>query len=516
MKRTFTPSAYQQTVFDFVGGSLRRDGIINAVAGSGKTTTLVEAAKLIKGHSIFCAFNKHIAEETRAKLNYTFMQARTIHSIGFECVREALSHIRKLQPWEHKYRKIIKDYRSSYQEEFKQMPQLSYHLYKLVNMVRLTLTNVNDPEAIERMADHYNLTFSKPLHHEKLKSILIMGDLLAEREGKIDFTDMLWLPYSWNLQPFRYKEIFVDECQDLSAAQLNLVLKLRDKGGRFLFCGDPHQAIMMFAGADNNSYWNCKASTDARELPLSICYRCPKLHITMAQALVPHIEWHEDAALGELEEIFPQNVLEDARENDLIICRRNAPLLKYCLLLIQQGKHARVRGRDVADELKETIKAISHNCKDYKKFPKGVESYLEEEKAALNERKAREDSFDDLLDLCETLLICYETFPAKDYDQLINAIDSIFADEGSAIWFSSVHRSKGIEANRIFILEYYKLGKRRPRHTDEEHQQELNLKYVALTRAKKSLFISGLEDEELPTVFDITEPNGQTVLFQAV
>lgn len=511
----FTPSAYQEAVFEFVR-SERRDAIVNAVAGSGKTTTLVEAAKLIKGHSIFCAFNKHIAEEIRGKLHYTFMQARTIHSIGFECVREALSHIRKLQPWEHKYKKIIKDYRLSYQDEFKKMPQLSFHLFKLVNMVRLTLTDVNDAEAVEQMADHYSLTFQRSLHYEKLKSILIIGDLLAEREGKIDFTDMLWLPYKWNLQPFQYREIFVDEAQDLSAAQLNLVLKLREKGGRYLFCGDPMQAIFMFAGASCDSYWKIKEATNARELPLSICYRCPQLHLVMARSLVPHIEAHPEAKLGELEAVHTQYVLEEARENDLIICRRNAPLLKYCLLLIQQEKHARIRGRDVADELKETIKAISITCKNYDKFPEGVELYLQQEEAALKERKAREDSFDDLIDLCETLLICYETFVARNYDELISCIDSIFADEGSAIWFSSVHRSKGLEANRIFILEYERLGRVRTRQTDDEYQQELNLKYVALTRAKSSLFINGIDARELPTVFDVTDPEGQIVMFEEV
>ena len=58
-KVNFFPSQYQEAIFNWVStGS--GDALVEAVAGSGKTTTLIESSKLIKNKRIlFCAFNKY-------------------------------------------------------------------------------------------------------------------------------------------------------------------------------------------------------------------------------------------------------------------------------------------------------------------------------------------------------------------------------------------------------------------------------------------------------------------------
>jgi hypothetical protein len=57
MARPFVPSLQQQSFFDWINtgsGSC----VLEAVAGSGKTTTLIEALKLMKGTIFFGAYNK--------------------------------------------------------------------------------------------------------------------------------------------------------------------------------------------------------------------------------------------------------------------------------------------------------------------------------------------------------------------------------------------------------------------------------------------------------------------------
>jgi hypothetical protein len=79
----FVPSAYQQAIFDWVVSGTG-DGAVRAVAGSGKSTTLEQAAKLVRsGRAIFCAFNKHIADSLGQRLTGTPFAARTIHQIGY-------------------------------------------------------------------------------------------------------------------------------------------------------------------------------------------------------------------------------------------------------------------------------------------------------------------------------------------------------------------------------------------------------------------------------------------------
>jgi DNA helicase II / ATP-dependent DNA helicase PcrA len=56
------------------------DGLVNAVAGSGKTTSLTMAARLTEGDGLFLAFNKHIAEDLGERFRNTQMVARAIGS----------------------------------------------------------------------------------------------------------------------------------------------------------------------------------------------------------------------------------------------------------------------------------------------------------------------------------------------------------------------------------------------------------------------------------------------------
>ena len=54
IKMSFTPSKYQLAIFNWISQG-RGDGIVNAVAGAGKTTTLVMgAAQLSSTNSLFC------------------------------------------------------------------------------------------------------------------------------------------------------------------------------------------------------------------------------------------------------------------------------------------------------------------------------------------------------------------------------------------------------------------------------------------------------------------------------
>jgi len=77
-------SHLQQNIFDFVEHG-QGNAIVEAVAGSGKTTTIVEALKRVRGTSIFLAFNKSISEELKAR----GVNARTFHSLTYGPVTQA-------------------------------------------------------------------------------------------------------------------------------------------------------------------------------------------------------------------------------------------------------------------------------------------------------------------------------------------------------------------------------------------------------------------------------------------
>ncbi len=85
-----TPSAFQAAIFDFVLHG-HGDGLINAVAGAGKTWTLLQAARILgqlpgRRRATFAAFNRHIANHLKLKLRGTPMTANTIHGIDYGCL----------------------------------------------------------------------------------------------------------------------------------------------------------------------------------------------------------------------------------------------------------------------------------------------------------------------------------------------------------------------------------------------------------------------------------------------
>lgn len=509
----FIPSHYQKAIFDFVTEG-RGDAVINAVAGSGKTSTLVESSKLLQSdRALFLAFNKHIATELETRLGGN-MTAKTIHSIGVGCLR---SYLPRVTVDEGKIGDISKPYAIEISNHLERAYQLQLKLFyqsadadkapeepptygviiglfkKIVHYIRVTLTDVKNKVAVEEICDRFGCidiqeAVSFDALYTCLPTILKESERAAER-GIIDYDDMLWLPHAWGLQPSKYEWVFVDECQDLSAAQLDLVLKLRAPGGRMLFVGDKRQAIYGFAGADSESFDRIIELTQATVLPLSICYRCPSSHIKLAQSIVADIEAKNDAVEGIIEDIKLSAVHDEIQEGDLVISRCTAPVVKLCIELIAKRIPARVRGRDIGKALTTIVRDVAkHPEFNFAKFGKYLKEYADIKLEKLKQKRNSEAQIASFSDRIQGIEVCYEAFNVRSVGELCSEIEALFSDTRSSVILSTVHRAKGLENRRVFILEPDKLPLRYPNQQAWELQQEFNLKYVALTRAKQALY----------------------------
>lgn len=492
-----TPSAYQAAIFDFVLHG-QGDGIINAVAGAGKTWTLVQSARLLRllpeaQRATFAAFNRHIAETLRAKLAGTPMTANTINGMGHGCLMKHLGGNVRVD--EEKYKRLTLDWldndlniRGMIRKEAERT-DIGFNLFNLVRYARLMPTRPNDNEALSALAARFDLIvpeFALP----GVPEILRQGEYMAADQNIIDFTDQLWLPFIWQLKPPSMDYVFVDECQDLSPAQLDLVLKSRAPGGRMLFVGDPHQSIMAFAGADADSFWNIKERTGATELPLSICYRCPRSHIAVAQKLVPHIQARPDAPEGSMVQMPENALMAHVQTGDLILCRMTAPLVAWCIKLIQKGIHARVRGVDVCASLITIIRRVGQEFGfDYQAFETRLNAYESQQRAYLTGRCNSAGRLQTLKDKCDAIRECYHSLEAKSVGELCCKTQALFSDDRTPVWLSTIHRAKGLENPTVYILYPHRLPLIWPDQQEWEWQQELNLRYVAVTRATERLIL---------------------------
>lgn len=485
MTEPFHSSPFQERIFSFTAdrSPANKHGIVSAVAGSGKTTTLAHASQLIGTSGLFCAFNKHIAEALKLRLAKN-MRATTVHAIGMSTLYAA-GWRSKPQVDESKYWTIVREY-SATADDLKGIDRAIPRIVAMARFARLTLTDYTKIDDLHAMSIRYGLDWDEKIG-EAIAPVVDRGRLLAMQSGAIDFTDMLYLPHAFGLRPRQHQFVFVDECQDLSKAQLELVMQCIAPGGRSLWVGDPSQAIMQFAGADSQSYYAIKERTGAVELPLSICYRCPTAVLDLARKIVPHILPRPNAPAGVVRQVGEEALLS-AREGDLIMCRRNAPLVKHCLRLIRRGIQARVRGRDIGKELADTVRDIGRHVVNYFQFPAIVDRHCEKHLRVLNDSNAPPDQIEMFSDTCAAIIECFEGFSeCRSVSALAEKIESIFSDVNASIWFSSIHRAKGLEADRTFVLNFSSLGTARDGANREQAMQEVNLKYVAITRAKQCL-----------------------------
>jgi hypothetical protein len=496
-QKSFTPSTYQGKIFDWIEKGTG-DAIVHAVAGSGKTTTLVEASKRIETKdSIFLAFNRSIAKELETKLEG--MNSSTLHRLGRRLVSKHLrpggrAGSRGIELDELKYLNLRRDFLKRYKLSDEQVKLFGRELDKLLNLARLTLTNPRDEGALLGLIDHHEIQIDAAYLDLCVKAVApILDEGLSRAAEHIDYTDMVWLPNVLNIPGAAvYEWIFVDEAQDLNAAQRGLVLKSRAPGGRILFVGDVGQAIYGFAGADSRSMQQIAAATSALELPLSVCYRCPSSHVELAQSLVPDIKPAPGAPRGILTRPSIHQALGQMKPGDLVISRCSAPLAQVYGELRKANVPAYIEGSDLKKLLLRIVGKIGmQRGFNFSRFPALLAAYAEQQVADIRENHPDPEVAEiDLRDHVSTIEAVYLATRPQTADALIKAIEEMYAehDPDKAVRCSTIHRAKGLESENVFLIAPNLLP--HPKATKEwQRRQEYNLLYVAYTRAKYFLAI---------------------------
>lgn len=303
----------------------------------------------------------------------------------------------------------------------------------------------------------------------------------------IDGSDMIFLPVRNGWLTKQFDLVVVDEAQDMTTAQLEIAQGVMNTGGRICVVGDDRQAIFGFRGADSGSLDRLKVELDAVELGLTTTYRCGKAIVELAQAYVPDFQAGPDNCDGEIFEMVDEALVGAAGPGDFILSRVNAPIVGIAMKLLRSGKRARVAGRDIGKGLVSLARKM--NARSVPELLTKIEGWAAREELrhraqlvkATNGRKdaikAKIEAVHDQADMMISL-----TDGAKSVQEVMTRIEALFTDDGlgaaGVVTLSSVHRAKGLEAERVFIL----------RDTLRDYNvEEQNIAYVAITRAKRTL-----------------------------
>ena len=481
----FQPSKYQRTVYKFIE-TCKGNAVVEAVAGSGKSTTIVNAIKIIPEDKriLFLAFNKSIVSELEKKIgDKKNCDIKTLHSLG---VKQLLYYYHSKID-DAKYKSHLNEgiesglYHANKELNNNDKEDWKRNLLQLIDLGRVNLCK--SVAEIDDIAFKFQL-FIVDNECELAYKIIQWGKAHTEI---IDFTDMIYLPIVLNVRMWQYDWVFIDECQDLNAAQRELFLKCIKPNGRFIAVGDRMQSIYGFSGADEESFIKLKNLPRTAKLPLSICYRCDRSIIQAAKQYVPQIEARDNADEGV---VTLEAKVADVKDGDMIICRVTTPLAKLCIEYISKGIKAYVKGKDIGVNLVNMIKKTRKNTIEGCLYSLEVElkkiDAIIIKKTHCKPEEAKESEihkiYEDKIQAIEVLSQGAETI-----DDVIKRIEEIFQNESSGICLSTIHKSKGLEADRVFILCPDKLFLKSAMRIPWQAEQEKNLVYVAITRAKHYL-----------------------------
>ena len=550
----FELSKYQKNILDYFKKHPHDNMMIEASAGSGKTHTALLLLEDTKTSDIYVAFNNAIASEFKEKIKNKKVKVSTIHALAYSFMLFNIA-----EDYESKkisYQKPVLDNLKIYKlidEQislnykyitFNQKMFLRENIFNAYNLARLTMTDCDNENGIDDIVHkHYLFWDFSDDKDENMKvipktktlcSILSSIDIeslrLFTEEGIIDFSDMLYITYLkiknglWKVPYWGYyHNVVADEHQDQNLLQIAFLKLIKDKTGRYVFILDRKQAIYFFSGSDAHMADRTKKIfSPIKEFPLPICYRCAKSHIDYVNKLFPeiNIEARPDAPQGEIINIDKEDIIDYIQPGDMIISRKNKWLGDVINDMISNGIKIFTEDKDLIAALKKLIKPqkyptviaqknqLKKEIINYQKQLSKKRSEYSKAKKEGNEKK--EESLSEQLEVVTTLnnkidnvylleRICGSFI--KKYSgnvstkKLIEYIDEILSTVPSkdAVRITSVHKAKGLEAENVFVLNE---GRVCQGAGAEQAQQEKNLSYISLTRAKNKMYLVAEPDNE--------------------
>ena len=280
---TFELSEYQKRILDFIkneNGNL----LVDAKAGSGKTSTLVLIAdEIIKQNKkcLFLAFNKSIVEELKTKIISDNCQIKTLHSLGLSFLRSFLykkhgeNYVIDIdQHDEHIKQEVEKLFEVYCRQDFNianaemgsdDRDDLYYNLLRevasMVNYSRLYNCNYHEPEQLYDLApklcwylkdyEDYGMKRFPEIVEQVIDGIKESFENPVKDEAdiphyKVTYTDMIYFPCLYKMRPpFSLRTfldyVLIDETQDLSVLQQMFVKLFVGYNTRMIAVGDEKQ-----------------------------------------------------------------------------------------------------------------------------------------------------------------------------------------------------------------------------------------------------------------------------------
>lgn len=484
---------------------------INAVAGSGKTTTIIEYARTRnpKSRILYLAFNKSVKLDAKKKFasqGLTSVTVETAHSLAFRHI--VMNSVYRINASGYKIHEIAEILGISGSEEKHSEFVLANHVKKFFSyfcnsdkagfeeLNYLEIVTGRKAKAFVRM--HYRYIQKKTIElYQKMDA------------GKIEITHDFYLKKFQLSKPrLHYNYILFDEGQDASAAMLDVFFK---QEAVKIIVGDTHQQIYSWRFAVNSL-----EKTDYKTLFLTASFR---FNEEIAHLAMSVLNWKKLLGFENNPVISGQGKTTDLKSK-AIIARTNLGLLLKAIQYVTDNRNVQkiyFEGNFHSYTYAEDGASLYDVLNLYNNNRRLIRDKLVREMQSLKE-------LEEYISKTEDTELGMMVEIVKEYGNEIPKIIQTIKEkhltnddkDQAEMIFSTVHRCKGMEYDSIelandFISEE-KLMKLHPELKASNHDliklnEEINLLYVAITRTKNKLLIP---QKLIPASFQPVE-NSQTI-----
>ena len=465
---------------------------INAVAGSGKTTTLIAYAKSRPENSriLYLAFNKTVKLEAVKKFaeqGLSQVQVETAHSLAYR-------HI----VFRHGYQVRSRGYST---HELVALLGISgdgnkHTEYILANHINQLIAMFCNSSAAKVQELDYLSTLpageAKAFAESHLDAIVHYARILLAKmdRGEIAITHDFYLKKFQLAQPqLPYDYVLFDEAQDASPAMLDIVLKQR---ATQVIVGDTHQQIYSWRFAINSL-----EQVEYPSYPLTTSFR---FNTDIADLAMRVLEY---------------KTMIDKNDSTIVVGKGGGKRVKLKAFIARTNLGLLLQ----AIEYVQFNKSVKHiyfegNIHSYTYADEGTSLYDVMNLSTVNRDRIKDpliksmqtlDDLEDYIEKTEDLQLGMMVEIVKEYGTSIPQILQTIKEKHVAneekdkaeVIFSTVHRCKGMEYDVVQLVDDFISEKKLQQLIERSKQdneltklnEEINLLYVAVTRTRNILLL---------------------------
>ena len=466
------PTAEQQTAIDNFTAGIPAIAV-QAGAGTGKTSTIVEIARSTTSKGVYTAFNKSIVTDVEAKVPAN-IEARTTHSLAYRAVgHRSRSRLSAPRMRSDKIARLL-DLRPFNVPGLDGKPKVIQPGFQGSLAMRAIANFCNSDDAapgprhvpfVEGVDAHGTYANNDAIS-KAIAAVLptVWADLMAE-DGRLPYKHDVYVK-AWELGKPRIAADFIllDEAQDTAPVMASILRKQR--GTQIVMVGDSAQAIYDWRGAvDAFSYLGADVTSY-----LTQSFRFGPAIANVANLILGNLG--TDLRMKGLDSIASSIDIVD--DPDAILTRTNGQAMKLVLEAQRQGRRPYLMGGG------EAIASFARAVVD-----------LENGKRPMHADLACFDSWAEVVDYTtndpqgDELALMVKLVEDYGTDVILEAVGRMpRTEDGCDLVVSTAHKAKGREWDTVqlagdFARKTDELGNVRP-----ASEADLRLLYVAATRAK--------------------------------